>query len=410
MLSPGYMKKTTVPIALIFLLQVGLAIAMESGVSKTQNTETSEIAQTVNAMRQISTDSMETRIPAAAKPLLTTLKHQLRDLIHKSLNAHGSKSKNMAGVQKAVLKELKKQGVSVEEPKSVVFDKNYVDTGYVYGEIYRVAIKKLPHHPDMAAAITTIGICCGQDSSLYIFKKSGQQWELILAQEADNYDEVSGAQGSFHYGVSQHSDMSRFFVVTSDVNPWCSSNWQSIHYYVLRVGAAPYQPKILLQKSETVYLGNDNLGDITILSDGFKIGFDSYQGLDAGVLIRKHIAAYRIDGDNVRRVPPLAKEPEGFLDEWFGLPWTEAVQWIEPSALPELRKWHQRFKAERHIHFFKDFIFSPPARKIGKGQWQIGIELSPDPEGSKLPFGMPESVYFTVVLKKGAYFLKSVSE
>lgn len=401
------MKKRTVPIVLIFLLQVGLAAA-ESGIS-----ETPDIAQTVKAMRQIRTDSMETEIPAAAKPLITTLKHQLRDLIHKSLNAHAGKSKHIPRAQKAVLQELKKQGFIVKSPNTIVMDENHDKQSCVYGDIDKVALKNLPHHPDMAAGITTIGLCCGQDTSLYIFKKSGQKWELIMAWEADDYDEVSGAHGYFRYAVSLHSDMSRFFVVTSDVNPWCISNWQSIHYYVLRVGKTPYQPEILLQKSETVYLGNDNSGDITILPNGFKIRFDAYQGLDVGVLVRRHIAAYRIDGNNVRRVPPLAEEPEGFLDEWFDLPWAEAVQWIEASELSDLQKWHERFKTERSsadIHFFRNFIFSPPARKISRGQWQIGIELRPDPEGSRLPFGMPDAVYFTVILKKGGYFLKSVSE
>lgn len=175
---------------------------------------------------------------------------------------------------------------------------------------------------------------------------------------------------------------------------------------------SPYQPKILLQQAETVYLGSENHGTITVQPDGFRIEFDAGQQLDAGILIRRHIVAYRVAGDRVARIAPIAAEPGGFLDEWVSMPWEEAERWIEPSEFAILSEWHERLRAARlknDIHFFTRFLFDPPAFKMKKGLWQVGIRFSPYPEGGALPAGMPEEVYFTVGLTDGAYLLRSVS-
>jgi len=408
-------NKWTIMIVFISLLQFGFGTATEAaGTSVQKSAETAgiDLARTVKALRQIRTDSSDTTIPPAARPLLTTLKHQLRDLIYRVLTSHGGHSNNLADVQKALLTELQKQGITFKKPKTVVVGKDYVDPGYTYGNIYQVTVEKLARHPDLMAATTTIGVCCGTDTSLYIFKKKDQQWVMIIAQEANNYQEVSGAQGSFQYVISPPSATGQFFLVTTKVNPWCTSNWQSIRYRVFRVGPTPYQPRILLERTESIYLGNEDHGNITSLPNGFRIEFDAGQQLDVGVLIRKHVVTYQVEGDRVWRVPPLALEPEGFLDEWFRLEWKEASKWIEPSASADLRRWHQRFRLDPltgDIRFLTNFVFDPPACRVKKQEWQVGIEFSPYKEGGSLPIGMPKAAYFTIILKDGAYFLKSVS-
>ena len=44
-----------------------------------------------------------------------------------------------------------------------------------------------------------------------------------------------------------------------------------------------------------------------------------------------------------------------------------------------------------------------------QGHWQVGIEFRPSAEDASLPPEMPGAIYFTVVLKDGAYVLESVS-
>ena len=437
------MSKWTILLPFVFLFQFGFGTAAEAaGKSVKKSAETTitaaDVARTVKALKKIKTDSGETTVPPAARPLLTTLKHQLRDLIAKTLNSGVNQSECLTALPefKAIHSELRKQGITPVKPEKTIGGEKHAESRYTYGD-FNVGFGIFVSHPDLKIATTTLGVCCGTDTSLYLFKRNGQQWDLIAAQEANDYKEVSGAQGSFQYHVSKPSGTGQFFVVTKNVSPWCTSNWQRIRYSVFRVGPSPYQPEILLQQEDTVFIGNEKDGSITLLpagfkivldggqsadrgiftnendGAGFKIEFDGGQSLDTDVLIRKHIAVYQVKGDKVLRVPPFAFEPEGFLDEWFSLPWEEASKWIEPSAsLDDVHEWHRRLHAERSgpdSRFFTSFVYDPPACQETKGQWQIGIEFSPDTEGGSLPDGMPKEAYFTVVLKDGAYFLKSIS-
>jgi hypothetical protein len=166
-----------------------------------------------------------------------------------------------------------------------------------------------------------------------------------------------------------------------------------------------------LERNESIYIGNDNFGAITIAPDGFRIEFDVLQWLDVNVFMRKHIAAYEVEGEQVWRVPPFAAEPEGFLDEWLHMPWEEANKWIEPSEVADLSEWHQRLRAERLSKgpYSTGFVQHPPACEVEGGIWEVGVELSPRKEGNSLPAWMPEEIYFIIALKNGAYFVKSVS-
>lgn len=293
----------------------------------------------------------------------------------------------------------------------VPVDENYNDKGYTYGGIWEIKLEKLTDHPDLLAATTTIDICCGEDTSFYLFRKNECHWDLIIAREANDYNEVSGAQGTFHYAVSPLSAPGQFFVVTAHIPPWCSSNWQVILYRVFREGADPYRPKILFEREEGIFLGNDTRGAITVQRDAFRIEFEAAQWLYPGS-IRTHIAAYRVEGNQVWRIPPMAAEPEGFLDEWFDMPWEEAVKWIDSPDLTSLGEWHQRLGTSRLSHdsqFLTSFAFSPPACEVREGLWEVGIEFDPLAEGETLPAGMPGEIYFHVALKDGAFILKSVS-
>lgn len=372
-----------------------------------------DIAETVKALKEIKVvEGVDTTVPPRARPLLTTLKHQLRDLIYGALDTNLHGSNKLEDVGKALSTELERQGIVAERPDIVVVGGGFPNRHQTYWEIQQIAIIQVPGHPDMIGATTTIRIPCGNDSSLYLFKRSGQEWTLVLAQEANDYENIGDAQGSFKYAVSPSSDNGQFFVVTKDVNPWCSSNWHAIRYQVLRVGQSAYQPKVLLKRAETVYLGNERDGLIAIRPDGFSIEFDAGQRLDTGVIIRRHVVAYQVKDDQVRRVPPFAFEPEGFLDEWVDLPWKEASQWIDASASAELRKWHERLQTERsdtQVRVFPNFVFDPPACKVTRGQWQVGVELIPGIDKGSLPKGTPKEAYFTIIQKDAGYFLKDVS-
>lgn len=288
----------------------GALFTEPSASSPAHDVDLRRVAETVDSLRRIHTDSMDYAIPPAARPLLTVLKHRLRDLISDVLRVEGSEASPQQ-LQARVIGDLRRFGVIVTEPACVTVDQNYVDKGYDYGEIYDITVKRPQYCFDLIAVTTTIGVCCGEDTSLYVFKYEDQAWKLILASEANDYYLVSGAQGTFQFGVSWPDQRGSFFVVTASVNPWCSSNWQSITCRVLRPGPAAYEPRVLLSRKQTIWLVNDppyrlEVGDaefslslhdskyLELQNRGEDISQDDPKG-------RSHIR-YRVEGDSA--TPP----------------------------------------------------------------------------------------------------------
>src|SRR5581483_9630582 len=109
--------------------------------------------------------------------LLTTLKHQLRDLIIRQVQA-GDRS-SPARMQAATIAALAGQGVLVERPEAL--------TDAVYGHVIGLEIERPALHPDLLVAKTTLAIPCGDDTSFYLFKRVAGRYELALAVEANGY-------------------------------------------------------------------------------------------------------------------------------------------------------------------------------------------------------------------------------
>lgn len=267
------------------------------------------VAETVDSLRRIHTDSMDYVIPPAARPLLTVLKHRLRDLISDVLRVKGSEASPQQ-LQARVIVDLRRSGVIVTEPACVTVDQNYVDSGYDYGDIYDITIKRPHECLDLIAVTTTIGVLCGADTSLYLFKYEGKNWKLILASEANDYDLISGAQGNFEFGVSWPDRSGEFFVVTASVNPWCTSNWQAITYRVLRPGPRPYEARELLNRKKIIWLIDDPPYRLNVRDTGFTLSFhdEKYlelqnKGEDVTIDDPKamRVIKYSIDGDSLRR-------------------------------------------------------------------------------------------------------------
>jgi len=254
------------------------------------------IKQTVIKLREIKTGDMNPDIPVAAKPLLTLLKHQLRDLISDTINARSNPQKNPQRLRANIINKLKSDGITVEEPEEATDDEDYVGAEYVYGDIYNIVIERPSKHPDLLVATTTLGVCCGTDTSFYIFKNNGERWEIALAQEANDYDEISEAHGRFQYAISPPDSSNKFFVVTTNVNPWCTSFWQQIRYAVLRLGSGAYEYKTILSEEDTIYLGNERPQTIAVRADSFTLSFDGESSPDEGSRWRS--LKYRVNKDN----------------------------------------------------------------------------------------------------------------
>jgi hypothetical protein len=361
-----------------------------------------EISQTVKKLKAVPVDTEmpSTEVPDEASLLLTQLKHELRDLVAARL-AEAGRDAMPAGIQRSVLNDLKAGGIELRADLPDGTRSGPVPEDAEFGFIQKITIEKSPTHEDLLVAVVTLQIPCGSDSSFYIFQWQKTAWNLILAQEANGYSQVDGAQGNFGYSISAPDVNGRWFVATVDVNLWCTSNWQAIRYKILRVGSNAYEPKVLYTGKSGIFL-EDELYKLKTTSDTVSLSFVAEQSLDMGILLRVHLLNFGVTGDAVTRIEPLALRPEEFLDEWFQLAWSDASKSVEKSQESHARLWHEWKKpvapADSSLRFVQPCGHEKPAK-----QWVVGIDWG---EGATVA----KSLYFKISRTDGTFRILGVSE
>lgn len=234
----------------MFLNKAGVALS-----SELKTKEMSSIVETVKSLRDIKVRPDDTNMPTPAKPLLKNLKYQLRDLIINVLNDKNIQREAPKKVQQIIIENLNTNEIKVEKPKDMILSDKSVLPDYAYGDIYEIVIEQPFPKSNLIIATITLGICCGEDTSLYIFKKNIKGWDIIFSDEVNDYDTIDVARGSFNYGILGQSN-DDLFIVTANINPWCTSNWQKIRYNVFKINCSiKADPKIILNENRWVYLG-----------------------------------------------------------------------------------------------------------------------------------------------------------
>jgi len=346
-----------------------------------------------------------TDVPSIAQGLLPQLKAGLRAIALQVLNRHPGASPEdlraflIADIKAAGIEVLSSRGAGTVESEEERF-----------GFVYDVRVQRPSGHPELIAVVFTLTIPCGTDDSLTLFENEGSEWRPLVVAESNSYSEVSGAQGGLDYALSPADANGGWFLVTANTTPWCTSNWQGLHYRVLRPSDSPEAPRVLLDEHRGVYLGVDDPFRLTVRQDGFQVGQMDSQSLDAGLLTRVHVQQYKVEGDRVVRVAPLALLPEDFLDEWVNLSWEDALPWTSGFDLAQLHAWHDRLsRSGSDENLFTEFDFVQPCPSKGPElQWQIGLTLEQSSGGDRIEH-IPAELFFTVVKHDEAFYIVGVA-
>jgi hypothetical protein len=350
----------------------------------------------------VDTELPGTEVPDEASVLLTQFKHELRDLIAARL-ADAGRDATPARLQESILNDLSAGGIELRSDLPGVTRSGPLLEDAQFGFIQKITIGRPSKHEDMLIAVITLQIPCGSDSSLYIFQWEKTAWKLVLAQEADGYRRIDGAQGEFDYSVSPPDAQGNWFAATSDVNPWCTSAWRNIGYKILRVGSDAYDPRVLISGQSGVYIGMDDVSKLRTTSNTASLSFIAEQGLNLGAMFRIHLLNFQISGDQVMRVAPLALHPEGFLDEWFDLPWDHASRWVDQSQESQLHSWHEWAK-KAGSGFANLRLAQPCGTAIPANRWVLGIDLA------KKSNTDPDSLYFEISRTGGVFRILRIAE
>src|SRR4029079_3097284 len=91
-------------------------------------------------------------------------------------------------------------------------------------------------HGNLVIAAIRIGIKCGSDTSLHVFKHRpdpGGWWSPFATLASPSSSSIGDAWGMLDY-AAEADGRGGFLLAVADVNPWYSSSWQALRYRVYR--------------------------------------------------------------------------------------------------------------------------------------------------------------------------------
>lgn len=331
-------------------------------------------------------------VPPRAQRLLKQFKHQLRDVAIAMLSASDQQLQGRLNAWVAGA-DLSRVDRDAELP-----EQNEVDElKGTFGKLNGFVAESPPDRPDLLLVQTSISITCGDDSSLYIFKREASGWRALLFLETDDYDSIDKATGSFSYALPPEAS-GKFYVLTASVNPWCTSYWQRLTFRIYEPTADAARPKLAFEEKDTIYLGMDNPYKLTARSDGFQVSYWGSFDLAEGTLIRPHVRNYAFSGGGVNRVPPLAVQPEEFIDEWASLPPGEAARWSAEPLQASRSQLQIRALGSPKIDFVQPC--GKAVNPTGKS-WEVGLAGETSAKVATL--------FVRVLERGGAYVLQKVT-
>lgn len=229
--------------------------------------------------------------------LIDSLKTGLINLVDKRMSCEKSIEINTQTIQQDLLSVLQLSELN--------------EVSAIYGYDLQILVDKPQNTTGMIFVKLSFGIPCGEDNALLAYRYRNQQWHLDLIWKSLPYKRISGAYSDYFDYLLLGNDN----LLIMHTSPDCNLQWESLHFYVVKLGNDKQPQKILFNNTLATHRGV-NLVDSKALPDGFKL--ETYVSmLDTDLSSRKGIYQYLIKNDVVKRVQPIAHSPKDFVDEWL---------------------------------------------------------------------------------------------
>lgn len=327
-------------------------------------------------------------VPPEAARLLRTEKRLLRGLIARVLASPKALDASSATLRDRVVAAIGREGVPVGET-----------IGNRFGAIEAIELRRSEENRSWLVATTTLSIPCGQDTSVYLFEADGDHWRLVLVDEADGYASIDEAHGELTYEASPVAPGTKPFLVVADVNPWCSSNWQTMRYRVLRPGASPEKPVRLSSGSASVFDADCGVKRFLLRPDGFTF---VYQDMTRGNTT--HSAFFvdaRVRGNTVLAKTRRELDPDAWFYGWESMDPTAAAASVDASIRKRAETWREKLAGARYDWDERSMDFS-----VGSGP--EGRELRVAVLGGDLPSPLPKRLRLTFADRSTGFVLVGI--
>lgn len=291
------------------------------------------------ALRGIEVDEFDNKVSGAARIWMADAKHAFRDAAGEILNE---------GVRQPECVEERLVAMLADE--SVPPD----CTECTFGDVGELQVVAPPGHPELMAVRVAISIPHDYDSALYVFRREGEQWQLVFQREENHYETIGNALGSFDWKISPPAGDGSFLILTSAISPSLASNWQMLRYTVDRIVPWCDEPIAIARGESEIYIAWDG-PELSLTPDHFGLRFGT-NGLEPG-FIRERWLEYDVVGDVPLRVDPIAGGEPEFLEEWLQMTPEEAMRWSDVEQ-PSLKG---------------EYLEYGPMTQCVDGSWQLQI-------------------------------------
>lgn len=214
----------------------------------------------------------------------------------------------------------------------------------VYGARLMISVRELNSFPEILGIQAGFGIPCGDDNQLMLFERTGEHWHRVLLWQSGPYKKISGAFGDFFdYVLLPPPVAGKWELAAVHGMPWCTSRFSAFKVDLLQLMTHGSPQRLLFH-----YNGNYNRGvhapTINTSPHGFQLTIET-PSLDLDQFTKTSIYRFRIQGDEVRRIQPIATTPVGFVDSWLQSKWIQAQQWSDPGQFARLQNQHSALES-----------------------------------------------------------------
>jgi hypothetical protein len=256
-----------------------------------------------------------------------------------------------------------------KEPE--VYDSKAVDNSFkpirgLYGNNVVAHVKENIGPPHLLEVTIENSVTCGSDSQLLIYQPKDGHWTRALRWSSD-FARGAGTEGAWtaQYGggwgdffltgilIPNGGGPESWRVAVAHGTPWCQSRFSGFGLAVVAPGDAG-EARIVWQTDREYSRGDF---EPRLRSSGdtfeFRVNRDEMEFDEANSFERLAVYRYRVSGERVTRVEPVAAHARGFVEEWLTMPWEEALAQSSPeetSALEAVYKAHHSSDSDKNAY------------------------------------------------------------
>jgi len=264
----------------------------------------------------------------------------------------------------AIGRRLAAAGIGEKEPHATSdvaeWVPPYENPGY---DSVSVALAWKPELPNVLLITAGVAVRCGEDQAAYAYRFDANGWARVISDHTASDFGYGGAA----FEVSDADGQGRRLLLIHRWSVQCASTWMGATYSVFRMAIGSATPPVsLLSEEHGFWMGNSDDGLIFALKPNELIIELLDSSVDTDIHNRTQIHRYSFV-DGVKRLEPVALQPQDFAEEWLTRPWSE----VQSRSAPETQKWHAKLHADLVLGDYSNVV--PCASKPDR--WSIGFEI-----------------------------------